>query len=714
MKSILAFLLVIISSLQGLAQKKPAPAVKSDSLKVVQILSADRYGFKKLDSLTELLIMVGKVAIKQENTIFYADSAVYNRNSKIVEAFKHVHINDNDSIDAYSDYLLYYTDTKIAFLQDHVSLTDGKSNLYTDNLQYDVNQKTGVYRNGGKVINGTSVLTSSEGTYYADIKDVYFKNNVKLKDPKYFLQSDSLLYNTNSQIATFITKTYIEDSAHRTITTREGFYDLQNKNASFGRRPTIRDGAATVIANQVQTDEKTGINVLTGNAVYKDTAQGIVLLGNYIISNKINGTLLATEKPIMILKQDKDSTFVAADTLYSGRLSDLKIELEQRRILDSIQHYKDSLVTAAEEQKLLESSVVQTAPDSLSAKLKDSLLRARRDSIELAKKLYGSLPDIAKATGKESQSALQKDSAKAPIITIVSDSTAPDSNLVKDSKQPILTDSLQNPQDTIARVLPAPPKDSVARVIKKPVRRFTISSPQDSAALNLAVRMMDTANHITWNPSDSFPYLAGDPSLRDSVVNDTAARFFRAFHHVRIFSDSLQAVCDSLFYSGQDSIFRLFKDPVVWASKSQVTGDTIYMYTKNKKADQLYVFENGMMINLSGDKMFNQISGNRLYGYFKEGEIDFVRSKGNAESVYYVKDEFEKLIGVNKASSDIIDMRFKQKELNKVVFISAAKGTMYPARQVKQEDTRLQGFNWQEEKRPKTKFELFETDAPRE
>ena len=679
---------------------------------MVQILSADRYGFKKLDSLTELLIMVGKVAIKQENTIFYADSAVYNRNAKIVEAFKHVHINDNDSIDAYSDYLLYYTDTKLALLREHVRLTDGKSNLYTDNLQYDVNQKTGVYRDGGKVVNGTSILTSSEGTYYADLKDVYFKNNVKLKDPKYFLQSDSLLYNTNSQIATFITKTYIEDSAHRTITTREGYYDLQNKNASFGRRPTIRDGAATVIANQVQTDEKTGINVLTGEAVYKDTAQGIVLLGNYIISNKVNGTLLATQKPIMILKQENDSTFVAADTLYSGRLSDLKIELEQRRISDSIQHYQDSLVTAAEEQKLLESAVVQTddlSPDSLlraqkdsidlakkisgllpdiakatgkesqAALQKDSLLRARRDSVDLAKKLFGLLPDIAKVTGKESQSALQKDSAKAPIITIVSDSSAP-----------------------------APLKDSVARVIKKPVKRFSISSPQDSAALNLAVRMMDTANHITWNPNDSFPYLAGDPSLRDSVLNDTAARFFRAFHHVRIFSDSLQAVCDSLFYSGQDSIFRMFKDPVVWASKSQVTGDTIYMYTKNKKADQLYVFENGMMINQSGDKMFNQISGNRLYGYFKEGEIDFVRSKGNAESVYYVKDEFEKLIGVNKASSDIIDMRFKQKELNKVVFISAAKGTMYPARQVKQEDTRLQGFNWQEEKRPKTKFELFE------
>ena len=52
----------------------------------------------KKDSLTELLLLVGKVALKQEGTIFYADSAVYNRKAKIVEAFKNVHINDHDSI----------------------------------------------------------------------------------------------------------------------------------------------------------------------------------------------------------------------------------------------------------------------------------------------------------------------------------------------------------------------------------------------------------------------------------------------------------------------------------------------------------------------------------------------------------------------------------------------------------------------------------------
>jgi hypothetical protein len=193
------------------------------------------------------------------------------------------------------------------------------------------------------------------------------------------------------------------------------------------------------------------------------------------------------------------------------------------------------------------------------------------------------------------------------------------------------------------------------------------------------------------------------------VINDSADRFFRAYHNVKIFSDSLQAVSDSLFYSGKDSIFRLFTDPVVWSGNgaSQITGDTIYMYTKNKKPHQLNVFENGLMVNKTGENMYNQIKGNRLFGYFTEGEINNIRAKGNAESIYYAKDEEERLIGINKASSDIIDMRFKNKELNKVVFISAVTGTMVPYRMATEEDRLLRTFKWQEDRRPKSKFELF-------
>ena len=543
MKELLLITIIFFSSLVYVhAQVKTSEPAVADTLKKVEILSSDRYGFKKNDSLSETLLLVGKVKLKQDHTLFYADSAIYNRNTKIIEAFGNVHINDNDTTDIYSDYLLYHVDTKMANLKKKVRLTDGKSNLYTEELVYDVNQRIGVYTHGGKVVNGSSVLTSQEGTYYADLKDVYFKKDVNLKDPKYTLTSDSLLYNTTTQLATFISKTYIVDSAKRTILTSEGYYDLKNRNASFGKRPIIHDGATIVIANDIQTDDKTGINILTGNAVFKDTAQGIAVLANSILSNRNEGWFLATQKPLLILKQENDSTFIAADTLYSGKISQLKKE-------------------------------------------RDSLSSSGRDSLQ---------PQVDKLKG--------------------------------------------------------------------------------TMVIN---------------------------------TNDSADRFFRAYSHVRIFSDSLQAVCDSLFYSGEDSIFRLFKDPIVWASASQVTGDTIYLYTKNKKADRMYVFEDGFIINRSGDNMYNQIRGNRLNGFFKDGEIDYMRAKGNAESVYYVKDGEDKLVGINKATADIIDMRFVAKELNKVVFISDVKGTMFPVSQITEQDKILRNFKWQDDIRPKTKFELF-------
>jgi hypothetical protein len=85
-----------------------------------------------------------------------------------------------------------------------------------------------------------------------------------------------------------------------------------------------------------------------------------------------------------------------------------------------------------------------------------------------------------------------------------------------------------------------------------------------------------------------------------------------------------------------------------------------------------------------------------------------MRATGNGESIYYVKDDKGKLVGINNATSDIIDMRFKNKELNKVVFISEVNGTMYPIKQAKEENKQLRNFKWLESLRPKTKFELFE------
>lgn len=533
------FFISIISHFVVIAQvtPPPPPPAADSSIKILEILNADRQGYKKIDSVTEMQFLVGHVQLKQENTLLYCDSAVYNKKLRIIEAFGNVHINDNDSVHTYSQYLLYHVDTKIANLKKKVRLTDGKSSLFSEEIQYDINQKIGEYHTGGRVENSSSKLTSREAIYFADLKDVYFKKDVVLTDPKYKLMTDSLLYNTTSEIATFIANTLIVDSAQRKIKTKEGFYDLKNKKAFFSSRTVIEDGAVKIIANQIERDDNTGINKLTGNAVYTDTAQGISVLANLIEANRNEGTFRATQHPLMILKQDQDSIYITADTLYSGRLSNL-----------------------------------YTSRDSLSLK------------------------DTIKGT------------------TIVD---------VKEKG------------------------------------------------------------------------------------NDSTDRFFQAYRHVRIFSDSLQAVSDSLFYSGKDSVFQLFQQPILWSNNNQVTGDTIYLHTRNKKAERMDVFENGLLISKAHENMYNQIRGNRLNGYFIDGVIDNMRAKGNAESIYYMEDDDKLMIGVNKANGDIIDMRFKEKELNRVVFINDVKGVMYPVTQFPEGEKLLRNFNWHEDKRPKTKFELF-------
>ncbi len=532
----LIFFVTLVCSFVFTNAQVTAPA--DSSLKLVEFLNSDRQGYKRIDSVNEFNFFVGHVQIRQGNTLFYCDSAVYNRNARIIEAFGNVHINDHDSINTYSQYLLYHVDTRIANLRKKVKLTDGKTSLFSEEVQYDVNQKIGEYHTGGRVENASSVLTSKEAVYYADLKDVYFKQDVNLKDPKYKLKTDSLIYNTSTEIATFIAQTYIEDSAKRKIRTREGNYDLKNKKAVFTSRTTIEDGAVTVKGDRMSTNDSTGERLVEGNAVYTDTAQGVSVLAGRILANGKEGNFLASLHPLMIIKQDADSIYITADTLFSGRLSRMKNGIDSLHLTDTIK-------------------------------------------------------------GK-----------------------------------------------VVVNATPA---------------------------------------------SD----------------NDSADRYFQAYRHVRIFSDSLQAVSDSLFYSGKDSIFQLFQDPVVWSNQNQVTGDTIYLYTKNKKADRLFVFENGLMINKSHETLFNQIRGNRLNGYFVEGVIDNIRARGNAESIYYIEDDDKKLVGVNKANGDIIDMRFLNKELHRVVFINDVKGVMYPLSQFPLAERELRGFKWREDIRPKTKFELF-------
>jgi lipopolysaccharide export system protein LptA len=536
MKKTALFMAILMFSISGYkSYAQIAVGFKSktdDSTRTVYIWHSDTLRQFHKDSV-DIQSLFGHVKLQSDKTFFYTDSLAINHNDNFIEAFGNVHINDRDSTDIYSDYMKYFVDTKNIIFKKNVILKDGKGTLTTDELHYDMNSHIGNYYNGGKVVDKGTTVTSKEGTYYADTRDIYFKNNVVLKDPAYDVTADSLLYNSEQELATFITTTHYKDSAGRTVNTKDGFYDMKTHKARFGKRATITDGSQAITADDIHMDDSTGISTANGNAVFRDTIQNLTLIANSMIANKKANTFLATQKPLIILKQDIDSIYISGDTVFSARIPD---------------------------------SVLKTI-----------------DSAE-------GMPIIRTAT----------------------------------------------------------------------------------------------------NP------------------NDSNLRYLQIYHHVRIFSDSLQAVCDSVYYSGLDSIFRLFTNPIAWSGGYQVTGDTMFLFTRNKQPDRLFVFENSLVVGKTNTNMYNQIKGNTLNAYFKSGVIDYMRSKGSAEAVYYIKDDSMAMVGVNRVNkADVIDLIFQNKQLFKVVLRNDADGVMYPIRKVNIDEMRLRNFKWLDGRRPKTKYELF-------
>jgi hypothetical protein len=101
--------------------------------------------------------------------------------------------------------------------------------------------------------------------------------------------------------------------------------------------------------------------------------------------------------------------------------------------------------------------------------------------------------------------------------------------------------------------------------------------------------------------------------------------------------------------------------------------------------------------------------GKTINGTFADGNIDYIRAKGMpAESIFYPQDEDSAYTGMNRSSCDVIDIFFKDKNINKIKFVNQVKGTLYPMNQIPVSLQFLKGFNWNESVRPKNKFAIFE------
>ncbi len=453
--------------------------------------------------------LYGNVLFEHEDVLMTCDSAYYFSDSNIVDAYSNVHLWQGDTLDLYGDFLKYNGNTKVANVRENVLLIDNENQLTTEYIDHYFNDNLAYYIGGGKIINGNNTLESRKGYYYTKEKLFFFNDSVVVTNPDYVMYSDTLKYNTVTEISYFLGPTDII-SEENFIYCENGWYDTKNNISQFNKNAFLQNEGKTLIGDSLYYERETGLGKAYNNVELIDTAQNIVLKGNVAHYLEKTEYAMLTDSALMIfINEEKDSLFVHSDTLKS-------------------------------------------------------------------------VPD-----------------------------TIPERRIIK------------------------------------------------------------------------------------------------AYYQVKFYREDLQGKSDSLVYSDTDSIFRFYRDPVIWSEDNQLTADYMEGHTLNNQIDRIEMVDNSFIITREDTTKFSQIKGRNMTGYIKDNELSRIEVNGNAETIYYAKD-VEEIIGVNKLKSSKLSIYFLENKVNRIIYRSAPSGKYYPIEIFPESENKLEGFRWYEEYRPMQRSDVFQ------
>ncbi|WP_431106664.1 OstA-like protein [Winogradskyella poriferorum] len=231
---------------------------------------------------------------------------------------------------------------------------------------------------------------------------------------------------------------------------------------------------------------------------------------------------------------------------------------------------------------------------------------------------------------------------------------------------------------------------------------------------------------ITVQEKDSV-YLHADTLM---VTGKEDHRITRAYYNARLYKSDMAGKADSIHvdhktgltelinlsrYSSTDA-FATARKPVLWNIGNQMTGDTIHLIsnTETEKLDSLKVFNNAFLVSKDtiSDDGYNQIKGQRLIGLFKDNELYNVDIIKNAETIRYMRNETNELIGIQKSKSGSINIQIAEQAIEEVRFINQIDGNIFPEPDFPRNARRLRGFDWRGEERPISVDDLFKDDPP--
>jgi hypothetical protein len=104
---------------------------------------------------------------------------------------------------------------------------------------------------------------------------------------------------------------------------------------------------------------------------------------------------------------------------------------------------------------------------------------------------------------------------------------------------------------------------------------------------------------------------------------------------------------------------------------------------------------------------FNQVKGQNLYGKFRDNKLYEVDVVKNTEVIYFMRNDKQELIGINKNKSSSINMQLEDNTINTITFFKEVDGEIFPEKDLPENARKLKGFIWRGDERIKSKEDIF-------
>lgn len=669
---------------------------------------------------------LGHARFEHNSTLLICDTALWNVNQNVINAFGNVQIIQNNTVLS-SESLDYLIDQNLAqFRGALVQLRDKDGNtLRTTDLDYNTKDSVAVFRNGGALRDKDGqIIESDDGHYYSKLKTFSFTNNVNMYTDSIFVKTDDLDYNTGTNVATFGTGTNAWRD-NNMLSSQAGFYERTLEKFTFFRNVHIltenqEAWADTLVYYRVPNNVE-----MFGHVELLDTTRNVAAVAGYVQYIDSLSFIKLTREPAVIAISEqgekRDTAYIGADTLILRSIP--KCDVDSSEISNSASRLKEINVDPVTEYRRKAYEAAKAAAEEARKKREEEDPNAAGASDRGASAVKPGGKPTGKPAGKATGTATGKTagttagktgdnsggkaiskSGKLSGDAMIGDPVtkgrqglpAPWDDVIEYAPPRFqLPDTLKTSPDTV-RV----PSDSLAAktlsAVTEPVsvtEPAEVTNPQSPDSLTVPTDSLTVPGDSLHVPTDSLSLAPKD---------STKISFIYGIRNVKVFRNDMQVACDSLAYTDLDSLIRLYENPIVWNEiKRQYSADSITVIVKNQSIDRASLMSNAFIIVQEDTLSYDQIRGTEMMAYFDStGALRRFDSMGGASGVFYIE-ENGSLATVNKFESKMLTATLKDGNIQDLNYFDAVKTDAYPVVQMKKDEKILKGFDWQPDKRPK-------------